>query len=94
MLAKTTDGSTYIYIKDLSLVDEVRAIVQQVPGIEMIYTSADIIKWHIDPEATLLLKRKTVFSLQMKLVVVEPTDEKELGQSDRYKAVHDSDRIK
>ncbi|KGB50575.1 phosphodiesterase [Leuconostoc mesenteroides P45] len=91
VLAKTTDGSTYVYVKDLSLVDEVRAVVQQVPGIEMIYTSADIIKWHIDPEATFIVEAQNGFFFTDEVdrpVVVEPTDEKELGQSDRYKAVH------
>lgn len=91
VLAKTTDGSTYVYIKDDSLQGKVRSIVNQVQGVEAIYQPSDLIKWHINPDAAFIVEAQNGYFFTDEVnrsAVVEATNDADLGTSDRYKAVH------
>lgn len=95
VMAKTCDGSTYIYAQpDFQQLDAVRALLQKVPGIEKIYTGAEAAKRGADPKCALMVEAKAGYYFtdeSDRPQVVEAVEPSSLGQPDRYHGVHGYD---
>lgn len=93
-MAKTCDGSTYIYTKNFDHINELRDLVEHVEGVEKVYTKDETAKRGADPECTLMVEAKAGYYFtdeSNRPTVVEKVDPATLGQSDRYNGVHGYD---
>ncbi|MDR2660738.1 MAG: alkaline phosphatase family protein [Lactobacillaceae bacterium] len=93
VLAKTTDGSTYIYIKNKKLILGVKKLIQQYIGksIEKIFDNGEIVALGADDKADLMIEAKSGFYFTDEIKVsdlIEKIDDTKIGQPHRYKAVH------
>ena len=93
VLAKSADGSTYVYTHgDISPQTIVDAL-SDVPGIEAIHTQDDFIKRGADPHASLMIEAQAGFYFidNADGPVAEMVDPDSIGQPERYMAVHGFD---
>ena len=93
VIAKHTDGATYIYLKDSTLLDQVKDVVKDVPGVKAIYDHHDIVTFGADPAAALMIEGEKGYyftdETRRPAVVEEVTNEMlERGEVDRYKGTH------
>ncbi|MDR3190652.1 MAG: alkaline phosphatase family protein [Lactobacillaceae bacterium] len=93
VLAKHTDGATYIYLRDGSLHDAVRALVRQVEGVKNVFEHAELVELGADPKASFMIEAKDTYyftdETHRPAVVEEVTSEMlEAGEPDRYKGTH------
>jgi predicted AlkP superfamily pyrophosphatase or phosphodiesterase len=93
VLAKTTDGSTYIYVKDESLIPEVKDKLEKYVGkyIDDLYRIQEIRDLGADSSANFMLeaKRGYYFTDEVEVAgLIEDVNPDELGQPHRYKALH------
>src|SRR5699024_2049782 len=54
VLAKTCDGSTYIYTKDFSQIQRLREVISGVEGVERVYSNEEAIARGAGPKCTLM----------------------------------------
>ncbi|TVV31924.1 alkaline phosphatase family protein [Weissella cibaria] len=93
VIAKHTDGATYIYLKDSTLLDQVKDVVKDVSGVKAIYEHHDIVTFGADPAAALMIEGEKGYyftdETRRPAVVEEVTNEMlERGEVDRYKGTH------
>lgn len=91
VMAKTTDGSTYVYVRDDSLIASVRATIEGVQGVEAIATPLKLADWHVNEAATWMVEAQAGYYFTDELnrpAVVETVDRDDITQPDRYRAVH------
>ena len=98
VMAKTADGSTYIYTRPgFDELDELRSLVSQVEGVETIITGAEAAQRGADPACALMVEAKEGYYFtdeSRRPLVVEPVHPDTLGQPDRYHGVHGYDPTK
>lgn len=92
VLANSCDGSTYVYVKahtDVST-EEVRQVIENIEGIETIYTTDQARQMGAGPNCTFMLEAKRGYYFVDESVgpVVEKVKEDQMGNVWRYKAVH------
>lgn len=92
VLAKSCDGSCYIYLKPTAsdLFRQVKKELENIEGIEKIYEPIDILNEGADPNAVFMLEAKKGYYFIDEAVgeLLEETALHELGQPERYLAVH------
>ncbi|MCG4281906.1 alkaline phosphatase family protein [Lacticaseibacillus saniviri] len=90
VLAKSADGSTYIYSDGTIASDTIKAAIADVEGIETIHGQDDIAASGTDLQAALMVEAKAGYYFIDAGAgdVVEPVDPASIGQIDRYRAVH------
>lgn len=90
--AKSCDGSTYIYCREESLISprEIKDVVLGIEGIEAIYTSQEAVAQGAAPNCTFMLeaKRGYYFADEAEGPTIKPVLAEEIGQVNRYRAVH------
>jgi Uncharacterized proteins of the AP superfamily len=94
VMAKTCDGSTYIYTKNFTKLAELRQAISQVEGVEKIYSRKAASQRGADPECTLMVEAKAGYYFtdeSERPAVVESVDPASLGTPDRYHGVHGYD---
>lgn len=92
--AKTCDGSSYIYTRDFDQLEELKQLVENVEGVQNVYTSAQATKRGADPKCSLMVEAKAGYYFtdeSSRPAVVERVDPKTLGTTDRYHGVHGYD---
>jgi len=97
VMAKTADGSTYIYTRDFDQLDELKAAIGEVEGVEAIITGDAAAKRGADPTCTLMVEAKEGYYFtdeSRRPLVVERVHPDTLGQPDRYHGVHGYDPTK
>ncbi|QBO37112.1 alkaline phosphatase family protein [Periweissella cryptocerci] len=91
VMAKTTDGSTYVYVRDATLIAEVKAAISSLEGIEMVKSPAELEAWHVNEQATLMVEAQNGYYFTDELnrpAVVETVNRDDISEPDRYRAVH------
>ncbi len=93
VMAKTTDGSTYIYLKDPKMAAGISRLIKEHAGqgIEKVYSKKELIELGADPEADLMVEAKAGYYFTDEISVtslIEEVDANSIGQTDRYHAVH------
>lgn len=91
VLAKTADGSTYVYIKEPTLLKKVRDLIGSVNGVTRIYSHSELIKAGADPQAALMVEAQAGYYFTDEVAVtatVECVNPHDIGSPDRYRAVH------
>ncbi|WP_010624239.1 alkaline phosphatase family protein [Companilactobacillus versmoldensis] len=94
VMAKTCDGSTYIYTKDFEEMDSLKTLVKNVEGVEKVYSASEAAELGADPACSLLVEAKSGYYFtdeSERSTVVERVDPATLGQPDRYHGVHGYD---
>ncbi|WP_125767251.1 alkaline phosphatase family protein [Lapidilactobacillus wuchangensis] len=94
VMAKTCDGSTYIYTKNFTKLAELRQAISQVEGVEKIYSRKAANQRGADPECTLMVEAKEGYYFtdeSDRPAIVETVDPASLGTPDRYHGVHGYD---
>jgi len=94
VMAKTCDGSTYIYTRNFKHVDELRRVISKVEGIEHIYTQEEAVKRGADPKCTFMIEAKAGYYFtdeSNRPKIIEEVDPDTLGEPDRYHGVHGYD---
>lgn len=88
--AKSCDGSSYIYIKNQALQNQVYEALNQLPGIEKVYTTSEIVHLGADAEATFMVEAipGCYFMENVEGPLVEEVTDEKIGQPDYYRAVH------
>ena len=98
VMAKTADGSTYIYTRpEFDQLDELKALVSQVEGVETIITGEAAARRGADPACALMVEAQEGYYFtdeSRRPTVVEPVHPATLGQPDRYHGVHGYDPTK
>lgn len=97
VMAKTADGSTYIYTRHFDEIAELTALIKQVEGVETVITGAEAAKRGADPACALMVEAKAGYYFtdeSRRPLVVEPVHPDTLGQPDRYHGVHGYDPMK
>lgn len=93
-MAKTCDGSTYIYSQNFDDLDELKQLVGNVEGVEKIYSAKEAAARGADPKCSFMVEAKAGYYFtdeSDRPTVVERVDPKSLGQTDRYHGVHGYD---
>ncbi|AKP68224.1 alkaline phosphatase family protein [Companilactobacillus ginsenosidimutans] len=93
-MAKTCDGSTYIYTQNFDQLNELKKLVENVEGVEKVYTSKEAFERGADQNCSLMVEAKAGYYFtdeSERPSVVERVDSKTLGQPDRYHGVHGYD---
>ncbi len=92
--AKSCDGSTYIYCKKNSSVDpkDIYNEINNLEGIEAIYTSEESDKMGADPNATFMVEAKAgyYFTDEITGPLFEKVTKEDIGQPNRYFGIHGS----
>lgn len=93
VLAKHTDGATYVYLKDASLLQQVQKMVSEVEGVKAVYDHSELVEFGADPEASLMVEAHKGYyftdETRRPAVVEEVTNEMlKRGEVDRYKGTH------
>jgi predicted AlkP superfamily pyrophosphatase or phosphodiesterase len=94
VLAKTCDGSTYIYTKDFSQIQRLREVISGVEGVERVYSNEEAIARGADPKCTLMVEAKAGYYFTdegSRSNVVERVMPEMMGHPDRYQGVHGYD---
>jgi len=90
--AKSCDGSTYIYCKRGfgMLKEQVKMLLQKTEGIEAVYDTAKTKKLGGDAKSMFMVEGKLNYFFVDEAIgeVVAKVQESEIGQPDRYRAVH------
>lgn len=93
-MAKTCDGSTYIYTQNFEQLEQLKQLIQNVEGVEKVYTQQEAKSRGADPECSLMVEAKAGYYFtdeSDRPTVVERVDPKSLGKPDRYHGVHGYD---
>lgn len=93
-MAKTCDGSTYIYTQNFEQLAELKKLVENVEGVEKVYSQAEAVKRGADPLCSLMIEAKAGYYFtdeSDRPTVVERVDPNSLGKTDRYHGVHGYD---
>lgn len=93
-MAKTCDGSTYIYTQNFEKLDELKKLVENVEGVERVYSQEEAQQRGCDPSCSLMVEAKPGYYFtdeSDRPTVVERVDPNTLGQADRYHGVHGYD---
>lgn len=92
VLAKSADGSTYVYVRDRNaqLDKEIADLIAPVPGIEHVYSAGAAADFGADPGCTFLVEAKRGFYFidDANGAITEDVDPNDIGQPERYRAVH------
>ena len=91
VMAKTCDGSTYIYTKNFDQMRRLRDLISGVEGVERIYSTQEAIARGADPKCTLMVEAKAGYYFtdeSDRSQVVEKVLPEMMGDSDRYQGVH------
>ncbi|MFD1672927.1 alkaline phosphatase family protein [Agrilactobacillus yilanensis] len=95
VMAKTCDGSTYIYTKpDFTEKAQLQSLLTTVTGVEKLYTGTQAAKRGADPNCTFMLEAKAGYYFtdeSHRPQIVEDVEPQSLGQPDRYHGVHGYD---
>lgn len=94
VMAKTCDGSTYIYTKDFGQIDRLRDLISGVEGVEKIYSGQEAAQRGADPKCTLMVEAKAGYYFtdeSDRAQVVEKVLPDMMGDADRYRGVHGYD---
>ena len=94
VMAKTCDGSTYIYTKNFTKLAELRQAISQVEGVEKIYSRKAASQRGADPECTLMVEANEGYYFtdeSDRPEIVEQVDPGSLDTPDRYHGVHGYD---
>ncbi len=94
VMAKTCDGSTYIYTKNFDDKEELTELIRNVEGVESVYPRYRAIERGADPACTFMVEAKEDYYFtdeSERPEVVEKVDPDTLGQPDRYHGVHGYD---
>ncbi len=94
VMAKTCDGSTYIYTKNFNDLAQLQQVIGQVEGVEKIYRRKAALQRGADPACTLMVEAKEGYYFtdeSERPAVVEAVDPATLGTPDRYHGVHGYD---
>ncbi|CAM3124481.1 alkaline phosphatase family protein [Lactiplantibacillus plajomi] len=97
VMAKTTDGSTYVYTRNFDAVAELKALVAGVEGVETVIDGPAAADRGADPQCTLMAEAQAGYYFtdeSRRPLVVEPVHPDTLGQPDRYHGVHGYDPTK
>jgi predicted AlkP superfamily pyrophosphatase or phosphodiesterase len=97
VMAKTADGSTYIYTRNFSELDALKELVSSVEGVEAVIDGQAAAKRGADPACALMVEAKEGYYFtdeSRRPLVVEPVHPATLGQPDRYHGVHGYDPTK
>lgn len=90
--AKSCDGSTYIYCDKQSSVapNEIRQLIESVEGVEAVYTTDEVVAQGGAPNCTFMVEAKAgyYFNDESEGTTIEAVAASEIGQPNRYKAVH------
>ena len=90
--AKSCDGSTYIYCKKDSTVEpnDIIEAIQDIEGIEKIYTSEEAETLGADPKATFMLEAKSgfYFTDEADGSLSQEVTKEDIGKPNRYFGVH------
>lgn len=92
VFAKSCDGSTYIYCDKTSSVspEEIRAVIISIEGVEAVYTTAEVVAQGGATNCTFMVeaKRGFYFNDESSGLTIEEVKDDQIGQPNRYKAVH------
>ena len=90
MLAKSCDGSTYLYLKNALLKHQVRQVLEQVEGIECILEKNEIKILGADAQADFMVEAKKgyYFVNETSGDLIESIHQASDGNVHRYKACH------
>ncbi|KRL14074.1 nucleotide pyrophosphatase [Schleiferilactobacillus perolens DSM 12744] len=92
VLAKSGDGSTYIYVRDrnAALEKEIADLIAPIPGIEHVYSQGASADFGADPRCTFLVEAQAGFYFidDANGAITEKVDPADIGQPERYRAVH------
>ncbi|WP_461218218.1 alkaline phosphatase family protein [Lapidilactobacillus salsurivasis] len=94
VMAKTCDGSTYIYTKNFNDLAQLQQVIGQVEGVEKIYRRKAALQRGADPACTLMVEAKEGYYFtdeSERPMIVETVDPASLGTPDRYHGVHGYD---
>ncbi|MFC6176581.1 alkaline phosphatase family protein [Companilactobacillus huachuanensis] len=94
VMAKTCDGSTYIYTRNFSQIDRLRDLISGVEGVEKIYSGQEAAHHGADPKCTLMIEAKAGYYFtdeSDRAQVVEKVLPEMMGDADRYRGVHGYD---
>ncbi|WP_338216388.1 alkaline phosphatase family protein [Companilactobacillus muriivasis] len=94
VMAKTCDGSTYIYTKNFGQIDRLRDLISGVEGVEKIYSGQEAAQRGADPKCTLMVEAKAGYYFtdeSDRAQVVEKVLPDMMGDADRYRGVHGYD---
>jgi len=94
VMAKTCDGSTYIYTKDFGQIDRLRDLISGVEGVEKIHSGQEAAQRGADPKCTLMVEAKAGYYFtdeSDRAQVVEKVLPDMMGDADRYRGVHGYD---
>jgi len=97
VMAKTADGSTYIYTRHFDDLAELKDLIAGVEGVETVITGDEAAKRGADPACALMVEAKEGYYFtdeSRRPLVVEPVHPATLGQPDRYHGVHGYDPAK
>ncbi|MDO1604804.1 ectonucleotide pyrophosphatase/phosphodiesterase [Lactobacillus sp. YT155] len=97
VLAKTTDGSSYIYTKNFTDNLRLRELVSSVEGIETVISGQEASERGADADCTLMVEAKEGYYFtdeSNRPQIVEEVDPATLGEPDRYHGVHGYDPTK
>lgn len=93
-MAKTCDGSTYIYTQNFEQIEQLKQLIENVEGVEKVYSQQEAKSRGADPKCSLMVEAKAGYYFtdeSERPTVVERVDPKTLGQPDRYHGVHGYD---
>lgn len=91
VMAKTCDGSTYIYTRNFSQLDRLKEVVSAVEGVEKVYYASEAAALGADPNCTLMVEAKAGYYFtdeSDRASVVEKVLPEMMGDADRYRGVH------
>lgn len=91
VMAKTCDGSTYIYTKNFDQIQRLKELISGVEGVERIYSSQEAAAMGADPNCTLMIEAKAGYYFtdeSDRPNVVEQVLPEMMGDTDRYRGVH------
>ncbi len=93
VMAKTTDGSSYIYLREPKKASGIAHLIKEHagPAIEKIYSHDELVALGADPKASLMVEAKAGYYFTDEVAVkevIEEVDPNSVAQTDRYKAVH------
>ncbi|MBC1499984.1 alkaline phosphatase family protein [Listeria weihenstephanensis] len=88
--AKSCDGSCYIYAKDDTDIDQIRALIEPLEGIEKIFSAEEAAAFGADDTCALMIEAKAGYYFKDAAVgdVVQKIEAQDIGRPDYYRAVH------
>ncbi|TGD25065.1 alkaline phosphatase family protein [Companilactobacillus suantsaicola] len=91
VMAKTCDGSTYIYTRNFDQMERLKELVASIEGVEKIYSAQEAAAMGADPNCTLMVEAKPGYYFtdeSDRPQVVEKVSPEMMGNPDRYQGVH------